>query len=77
MMVEGVTEPAVAGATVRIQRKNQLSLKDRVPTFVETDEQGRFKHGPVHKDSYSVEITKEGYVFHEQPGEGNRFSANR
>ena len=63
MFVKGQTIPAVSNAKVTINRDNKISLKDREPHVVMTDEQGNFKYGPVDIDTYQVEISKDDYVF--------------
>ena len=61
--VEGRTSPSISNAQVSIQRQNRTSLKDRVPTLILTDSEGRFRLGPVEEDFYDVGINKEGYNF--------------
>ena len=63
MYVEGRTSPAVQDATVSVRRDNAISLHDRAPKLVKTDKDGKFKVGPVHIDSYTVEISKQDYKF--------------
>ena len=41
----------------------QLSIKDRTPSIVTTDEFGRFSHGPVDIDKYHVSIALDDYTF--------------
>ena len=63
MFVEGKVTPPVPYAKVSIQRENRIGLKDRVPTFIYTDEFGKYKHGPTEIDNYEILMEKEWYTF--------------
>ena len=63
MYVEGQTSPPVADALVTVKRHGKISLIDRVPKHSITDSDGRFKVGPVHFDTYDIEISKQDYEF--------------
>ena len=58
MFVSGQTTPPIPDTLVSLQRENRIGLKDRVPTFIYTDELGKFKHGPTEIDNYEVKIEK-------------------
>ena len=77
MFVEGKTIPPVSDAIVTVQRDNQLSLKDRVPTTLKTDSEGRFKHGPVEIDTYSVTIEKNDFDFTRVSQDSFDFTSSR
>lgn len=77
MYIEGKTSPPVADATVTIWRKSLISLEDRAPKMVKTDRNGRFKVGPVHIDSYTVDISKQDYTFERVKEDSNDFIAYR
>ena len=63
MYVEGRTTPPVQDATVTVQRNNLISLQDRAPKIAKTNSNGEFKIGPVHIDSYTIDISQTGYTF--------------
>lgn len=74
MFVTGLTVPAVLGAQVSIQRENQLAIKDRQPTIIFTDAEGKFSHGPTEKDNYIVEITMHDYTFERMEEQGAQYT---
>ena len=46
-----------------LQRSSRVSLKDRQPTVIFTDSDGRFRLGPVDPGTYDVRIAAEGFTF--------------
>lgn len=53
-IVRGQISPPVADVQVSVQRMYRVALKDRVPTIVYTDAEGKFKHGPTDIDEYEI-----------------------
>ena len=62
--IEGRISPPVSNASVSIKRINSVSLADRIPTIVSTNERGIFRHGPVLPDQYEVNVTAPGWKFY-------------
>ena len=67
-LIEGSIRPPLDDVKVIIQRENRLSLRDRVPSVVYSDANGRYRHGPVEKDKYEVLMEKDGWTFRSEDG---------
>ena len=57
MILTGQLDPPLPDVKVSVQRMNRVALKDREPTFIRTDQNGRFRYGPTEKDDYEVIVS--------------------
>jgi hypothetical protein len=62
-LIKGSVTPPLEGCKVTVQRLTTKNIKTPQPFIIETDSNGQFQLGPIEKDTYSVTIEKDDFIF--------------